>query len=480
MKKVIIVRLGEITVKGRKTRDRFERILINNIRDALREKGISGEVRREWGRIYVYANKEAIDALRRVFGIKSLSLAYEAEFKTFEELIDLGENFFREKIRGKIFAVDARRVGQHDFTSMDIERELGARLKIYSTGVNLESPEVTAFVEVRFNRAYFFTEMIPAYGGLPIGCEGRVICLFSGGFDSAVAAWYMLKRGTKVHYLLCNLGGEAYKLATLAVARVLATKWSYGYRPKMYIVDFSKILREIREKTKSSLLNVILKRFMYRAAEKIAGRINAEAIVTGESLGQVASQTLRNLYVSSKATKIQVFRPLIGFDKDEIIELSREIGTYSLSSLVKEYCGSFAEHPETHADLHEVEEEESKIDMGILDDTIEKAEVIDLKSLKEIETTSDLEIDFIPDNSVIVDLRSPTKYASWHVPGAINIDFIKLPEQLSKLDKEKMYILLCDEGALSKEAAYMLRKLGYKAYSFKGGIRKLKRKVRIS
>lgn len=476
MRDVIIVRLGEITVKGKATRNRFEKILISNMRDALESKGYGFEIRREWGRIYVYAPRESIDVLRRVFGIKSLSPAREVEFSGLDDLVEKATDFFADRISNRVFAVEARRSGVHGFTSIDIERKLGERLVEYGKGVDLENPEVTAYVEVRGERAYFFTDIVYGYGGLPIGSEGKVVSLVSGGFDSAVASWYLLRRGAKVHYVFCNLGGEAYKRAVLSVLKVLGDRWSYGYSPKLYVVPFFQVLKRLRKKTKRSLLNVLLKRYMYRAGEIIAKKLGAEAIVTGESLGQVSSQTLRNLYVSSLAVKMQIFRPLIGFDKDDIVKVAREIGTYEYSSLVKEYCGAFSLRPATHADPEEVEEEENKVGMDILYEAVSNAEIVDLRKASLEEDVGTIDIENIPRGAVVVDLRPREKYAKWHLEGSIHIDFDEVFEKPDKLDKSKTYVFLCDEGALSREAAFFLRRLGYKAYSLKGGVKKLRRK----
>lgn len=478
---VLLLRLGEITIKGARTRRRFEKLLLRNIDDALRSNGIEYKVRREGGRIFVYSSDEvrAAQTLRRVFGVKSLSLAQEVEFESLDDLVEKAAAFFSSAVKGKSFAVRARRAGSHPFTSLDVERELGAKLlQEGGSRVDLKNPEVTAYVEVRGKRAYLFTEVIEAYGGLPVGSEGRVIALVSGGFDSAVAAWYTLKRGAEVHYLLCSLGGPIHEIGALHVLKILADNWSYGYRPKLYVVDFSEILREVRRRCDPSLLTVILKRFMYRAAEAVARKEGAEAVVTGESLGQASSQTLTNLAVSTAAVRIQILRPLIGFDKDDIVAKAREIGTYEASARVKEYCGAFSEHPKTRAKLEEVEREEAKLDPTLLDRALSSMKTYDLRSVSVEESFEGLEIDEPPDSAVIIDMRSEEKFRSWSLPGSIRLDFDQLIEGVCKLDPSKKYVLLCDEGALSLEAAYVLRKLGIEAYSLKGGARRARRKVR--
>ena len=477
---VLLLRLGEITIKGARTRRRFEGLLLRNIGDALHSNGITYRARMEGGRVFVYSDDElrAAQVLRRVFGVKSLSLAQEVEFEGLNDLVEKATVYFSSVVKGRSFAVRARRAGSHPFTSLDVERELGARLlREGGARVDLERPEVTAYVEIRGRRAYLFTEVIEAYGGLPIGSEGKVIALVSGGFDSAVAAWYMLRRGAEVHYLLCSLGGPVHEAGALHVLKVLADDWSYGYRPRLYVVDFSEILKEVRRKCDSSLLTVILKRFMYRAAEAIARKEGAEAVVTGESLGQASSQTLTNLAVSTAAVRVQVLRPLIGFDKDDIVAKAREIGTYEASARVKEYCGAFSEHPKTRAELEEVEQEEAKLDPSLLERALSGVRVYDLRSVSVEENFEGLEVDEPPEGATIIDLRSEEKFRSWSLPGSIRVNFDQLVEGLHALDPTKKYVLLCDEGALSLEAAYVLRKLGFEAYSLRGGVRRVKRKI---
>jgi len=475
---IIIVRLGEITIKSKKVRRKFEKRLIENIKDALNRNKIRFEkVYSDWGRIYIVGDLNAVNVVKRVFGVTSISPAYYTNFKNFKDLIQEGENFFKEKVKNKKFAVRANRVGDHDFRSPDIEEKLGSRLLRYSKGVDLKNPDVTTYVEVRYNKVYFFTEIFQAYGGLPIGVEGKSVALVSGGYDSIVAAWFLLKRGSEVDFIFCNLDGQPFRIAVLHVLKTFIEKWCYGYDPTIYILNFKELVREIQEKCDPRIFNVILKRLMYKAAEKIAKKTDGKAIITGESLGQVSSQTLQNLYVSSQAVNIPIFRPLIGFDKNEIIELSKRIGTFSASSRVKEYCGALSFHPKTFITTKEIMENEKRLGEleKLLDAIIEKSEVLKYGQIKIQEIF--LDISYIPENATVIDLRPREKYEKWHIPNSINIPFNDIENKLNKLKKDKIYILACDEGALSQEIAYLLRNRGIEAYSLKGGIRKYKKKI---
>lgn len=380
----ILIRLGEITLKSNRSRRRFLKVLIQNMRDALSSDGIRNyEIMNLWSRVIInLPEQDNIPfSLKRVFGITSLSPVYIFSFNTYNDILDKGEDFFKEMVRGRVFAVRARRVGSHNFRSIDVARDLGSRLYPYSKGVDLKKPEVKVFVEIRDKNCFFYTDVIRCYGGLPIKSEGKVISLFSGGFDSAVASWFALKRGAEVYYLFLNLDGEEYLNKTLKVVNVLANNWSYGYSPQIYVIPGRKIVSEIYV-TREDYWNVILKRILYRLGERLASEVNADSLVTGESLGQVSSQTLKNLRISQQAINIPVNRPLFGFDKEEIMKYARDIGTYNFSSVVKEYCALVPKKPILKASLKTVLEEEMKMNFNVIEEAYNNIRVFRLKELK--------------------------------------------------------------------------------------------------
>ncbi len=391
----MLTRYSEVALKGRRSRRRMEDLLVRAIRDALKSHGYRNkrvEVRE--ARIWVHGfenEEEALEASRhvaRVMGVVSVSPVKGFIHGGLNDIVELGKEFFRERVRGKIFAVRARRVGEHDFTSRDIEVKLGeALLGAGARGVDLENPEYIAYVEVRWGEVYFYDKVIKGPGGLPIGSEGRVLALFSGGIDSPVAAWLMLKRGCVVDYVFYNIGGEPHIRNMLPVAKVLADYWSYGYQPKLYIVDARPLTLLLAEKVPEHLRVIVLRRLMKKIASILAEKIGAKALVTGESLGQVASQTLQNLVVIDKASPTTVLRPLIGFDKQEIVELARTIGTYEYSIKLQEYCAMNVRKPATHAKLREVEEVEDKLEGldSMIRILIDNTKVVDLRKL-EMET----------------------------------------------------------------------------------------------
>lgn len=379
----ILIRLGELTLKSDRSRRRFLNRLIYNIRDALQSNGVDRfRIRNLWSRIIISIDglDTIPESLTRVFGIVSLSPISSFRFNNIDNILDRAEEYFREHVKGRRFAVRVRRSGRHEFTSMDIARLLGERLYKYASGVDLKNPDVEACLEVRNDECYLFKEVIKCHGGLPIGTEGKAIALLSGGFDSAVASWFTLRRGAMVHYLFLNLGDDEYLYDVLRVAYILASRWSYGYKPILYAIPGRDILAEIM-RTREDYWNIILKRIMYRFAEKMAGEYGADTIITGESLGQVASQTLRNLRISEEAIDIPVNRPLFGLDKEDIINYSRIIGTYNYSARVKEYCAIIPRKPVLRGSIKRALEEEAKMDWDTIWSAYGERKTIDLRML---------------------------------------------------------------------------------------------------
>jgi tRNA uracil 4-sulfurtransferase len=472
--RLILVRLaGEVTIKSKRTRSAFLRRLARNMGDALESAGIEHRIEPVWGRMFVRsASPMAVPVLTRVFGISSVSAVELETAADLDAIAEAGGAHFRERVAGRRFAVRARRAGRHPFRSRDIEVRLGAALLAGSAGVDLTHPEYTAYVEVRDDVAYLFSERAPGAGGLPLGVEGRAVALLSGGYDSAVASWLLLKRGVAQDYVFCNLGGDAYERAVVRVGKVLADEWSYGTRPKLHVIEFGDVLRELREKARSSYWQVVLKRLMYRAAELVAGEQGAEAVITGEAIGQVSSQTLTNLRSIERIATLPVLRPLIGADKEEIIERARTIGTAVLSEQVKEYCAIAPGHPVTAASIARVDAEERKLDLSVVTRAVAARKTLDLREL----TTADLAapylfVDDITPDAMVLDCRPAAQYRVWHLKGARHIEEWELLRDFRRLDRDAKYVLYCAHGIQTAYLAERMQRHGYEAYSFRGGLR---------
>ena len=473
---------GEVTTKGRGTRLRFLRRLEQHVHDGLRSTGWPYSVEREWSRMVVEAPPVAAEEiLPRVFGIHSISPTERRDGTSLEAIVAAGRDLFRDAVAGKRFAVRARRSGdrRETFRSADVDRALGAALLPFAAGVDLGHPEVEVRVEIRNGIAYFFTTTIPGPGGLPLGCEGRALSLVSGGFDSAVASWQMLRRGARLDYLFCNLGGAKHREGVLKVMRLIAERWSHGSRPRLHEVDFLPLLDAIRERTNPRYWQLILKRLMLRAANHLARAVHSEALVTGEVVGQVSSQTLRNLRVISEVAERPVLRPLAGMDKDEIVALARRIGTYELSAVVPEYCALHPERPSTQANPAAVRAEEAKLDLSRLDALVAERRVFELRDLDLAELGDPtLAIDAVPAGARVVDVRSEAAHRAWHLPGSEHHEYFRLLADATGFRPGETVVFYCEVGLKSAHLAERLRARGVQAFHFAGGMRDVLRRAR--
>ena len=471
--RLVLIRLGgELFIKSRRTRSTFLRRLRRNLNDAVSGLEQGASLEQGWDRLFVRARSwQMLGVLPRVFGISSLSPIDVVTAADLDAIVEAGATTFGQRVAGRTFAIRARRAGRHPFNSQDVQVRLGAALLDRSAGVDLDDPEVTVRVEVRDDRAYLFSERLPGAGGLPVGVEGRAVALLSGGFDSAVASWLMLKRGIRLDYVFCNLGGDAYERAVVQVGKLIADDWSYGTRPRLHVVDFAEPLRELRERTRASYWQVVLKRLMYRAASRVGAELAAGAIVTGEAVGQVSSQTLANLRAIDPAADLPVFRPLLGFDKEEIIERARFIGTAGLSEQVKEYCAIAPGRPVTAASVEAVTREESAIDPAVVERAVAERKVLDLRSLSPVDLVAPyLYTEQIPDDAVVLDCRPEAAYRHWHLPGAEHRDEWELLQRFRELDRDRHYVLYCTYGIQTAHIAEKMQRAGYEAYSFRGGV----------
>jgi thiamine biosynthesis protein ThiI len=474
---------GELSIKARGTRAHFRRRLIQNLRDALDAEGLSARIEVSHERMFVELPSADEDlslrdhALTRVFGISSVSLAVRHAVWETEDVVRTGAALFRERVRGKRFAVRARRVGERHTVRaerMEVEKLLGAALYPFAAGVDLETPETTVHVELSAAGTAYFSERWQGQGGLPLGVEGRAVALLSGGFDSAVAAWQMQRRGVALDHVFCNLGGASHLRGAARVARVLAERWSYGEHPLLHEIDFEPVAEAIRAHTETRFWQVLLKRMMLRAAEAVALERHAVAIVTGDAVGQVSSQTLHNLAVVSRATELPILRPLVGANKDEIIECARRIGTAELSKVVGEYCAMVPRRPATRAPLDLVVQEEARLPAGLLEEVVAKRKLIDLRAL-DLRALDEpgLALDRLPPGALLLDLRPIEQYRSEHHPAALHLEYARAQEAYPSFDRSRTYVLCCEFGLLSAHLAERMRRDGFDAWHFTGGQRAL-------
>ena len=486
-KRLLLLRFsGDLTTKADATRRRMTSRLIENLRASIKESGRKAVVKRDRNRVFVEfkpgpgpSDEEMASRLARVFGIESVSLTHVEEWTCLDDVVRAGLEFGEPFVRDRRFAIRARRVGDRNqvpLRSPDIERELGEALRPIASRVDLSNPEATIFVEVDANHAYYFVATERAAGGLPLGTEGRAVSLLSGGFDSPVASWRLLRRGVALDYVFCNLGGRTHQLETLTIAKRLADLWQCGTRPRFHAIDFDAVSREIQDKVTMRYWQVILKRMMLRSAEAVAARYDAAAIVTGEAIGQVSSQTLQNLSVIAHGASLPILRPLVGNNKNEIIAESKIVGTHDLSAKVGEYCAIVPSRPATSARLADILEEEAKMDPAVLEEALDTRSEFILADIDlNVWDTQDLVASKIETSNTVIDLRSKAAFDSWHYPNALFLDFPNALRAYSSFDQGQSYVLYCEFGLKSAHLADLMRRAGMNARHISGGLREVRR-----
>ncbi len=368
MQDLLLVRYGEIFLKGL-NRPYFIRALVRKIRYAVR--GMGAEVWVHDGRIFVRGFSdldECIDRVTRVFGVHSVSPALEMEKDDFDSICCQAIRM-TEGLKGT-FKVNARRSDKrYPMNSPAINEEVGYRILTAhpELKVDVHHPEHLVNIEIR-DKAYLYVKVIPAVGGMPVGTNGNATLLLSGGIDSPVAGWMIAKRGVQisaVHFHSYPYTSDRAREKVLDLARKLSFSCC-GI--KVHVVPFTEIQTQIHEKCADEYTTLIMRRYMMRIAERIARQEESKALITGESIGQVASQTMTALGTTDAVVGMPVFRPLIGFDKSEIIDVARKIGTLEISELPYEDCCTVftPRHPATHPKLEKILEGEAKLDTEAL------------------------------------------------------------------------------------------------------------------
>ena len=377
MNDIILLKLGEIVLKGLNRRT-FEQKLMNNIKRRL---AMIGEFKTYLMQSTVYIEPlneqsdmdEAFEAMTKVFGIASVNRASGCE-KDPQKIAELAISYLKEDMESaKSCKVEAKRSDKRfPMTSIQLSQFVGGELaEAYpQCAVDVHNPELTVHVEVRDLAAYVHAAPTPGAGGMPVGSNGVAVTLLSGGIDSPVSTYMIAKRGVRlipVHFFSFPYTSEQAKQKVVELAELLT---AYCGRMTIEVVPFTHIQEEIREKCPEEFFTLIMRRFMMRIAQRIADANGAKAIVTGENLGQVASQTMEAMASTQAVTELPVLQPLIGMDKEEIVRMARKIGTFETSILPYEDCCTVftPKHPKTKPKLQEVAEIESALDIEALVD----------------------------------------------------------------------------------------------------------------
>lgn len=389
MHEMILCKLGEVVLKGLNRRS-FEDKLMSNIRRRVSKCG-SFRIYSKQSTIYVEPQsgacdvEAAYDACRKVFGIICVSKAVPCE-KNVQAIIATAKEYLADSMRcARSFKVESKRADKtFPLTSIQLSQQVGGALHqaFPACAVDVHDPELTVHIEIRDEQAYVHGPSEAAAGGLPLGMGGTAVSLLSGGIDSPVSSYMIAKRGVNlemVHFFSPPYTSEAAKEKVLSLAKLMIP---WCGRMTVQLVPFTEIQEEIRRSCPEEYFTLIMRRFMMRIAQRAADQIHARALVTGENLGQVASQTIEALGVTEEVTTLPVLRPLIGMDKEEIIRLSRRIGTFDTSILPYEDCCTVftPRHPRTRPQLDEVRAAESVLDIeGLVDRAMKGREFVRLK-----------------------------------------------------------------------------------------------------
>ena len=472
--RLVIKLFPEILVKSRNLRRSLTKNLASNIRNLSRDLDTKVAVKELWDQLDVRMTHDSpdevevmVERLSHMPGIDKIERIQRYPFTSPDSIVQQVIEHNAGKICGKSFRVNVKRKGNHNFKSFELEQLLGGHLlhAVPSSHVDLHSPDVTVDVHINQDQADMVSEVIQGIGGFPMGTQGQVISLLSGGFDSGVSSYMSMKRGFKTHFLFFNLGGVNHEIGVKQVADFLWRKYSYSHRVKFINVPFEPVVAEILQSIDHTHMGVILKRLMIRAANQISEQLKCKALVTGESLAQVSSQTLPNLNLIDQVSEQLIIRPLIVSDKQDIIATAKHIGTETFALSMPEYCAVISDRPTSNAKKSKIETEEAKFDFSVLDTAIANARIdaID-KVLEAIETPFETQEVKTPAKSdVILDIRhseneKPLPFTHNQV---IRVPFYKVDKTLATADENQRFLLYCERGVMSHMQAAQLQSKGY-------------------
>ena len=453
-------------VKGSSAKKQMVGQLYNNLLKFFEEFESEIHVKKFSDKIEVVTPIEQVNKVKNILlntsGIEQVLEALQFDnMETIDEIkVQVGK-IVSDELEGKTFVVRCKRSGKHPFNSSEIERTVGGYLLAYSKakGVDLHNPETIVRIELINNQLNIITNKYMALGGYPIGTQGDILSLMSGGFDSTVASYLTMKRGIKTHFIFFNLGGVAHEIGVKQVSYFLWSKFGASHRVKFVSVPFDDVLTEIFRSTPETYMGVTLKRLMLMAAEKIAKEMEIDALVTGESIAQVSSQTLRNLALIDQASNMLIIRPLATMNKPDIINMANEIGTRRFAENMPEYCGVISKNPITHGSYKRMAKEAQRFNYEVLDKAVEDSKSIYVDEIID-NITQDAPIEVVSslDNEayVVIDIRGEEEPIDTPCE-TLNIPFYKLKTDFKKLPQDKEYLLYCEKGVMSQLHAQYLR-----------------------
>lgn len=474
--KFIVKLFPEIIIKSKPVRRKFTRQLRDNLRKLLMQLDPAVVIVREWDRISLETHSTDpvvlqgfVTVLCQTPGIAHVIEVAEYPLIDVHDIYEKTRDALGDSLRGKRFVVRCKRSGEHDFSSGEVERYVGGGLNqhLESAGVDLHNPDVTVRIEIRGQQLYIVNRRIQGLGGYPMGSVDAVMSLISGGFDSTVSSYMTMKRGVRTHFCFFNLGGREHEVGVKEVALYLWLKYGASHRVKFVTVPFEDVVAEILKNVENSQMGVILKRMMLRAASEVAAQLEVPALVTGEAIAQVSSQTLQNLAVIDQVTDTLVLRPLITMDKLDIIKIAAHIGTEDFAANMPEYCGVISVRPTIRARPDKIAAQEGKFDFAVLERAIAAADFINIDQLAD-EGRAAVDVETLPiplPGSVILDVRhpdevdrKPLKLLSGELQA---VPFYELHRRFVDLDQTRTYLLYCDKGVMSRLHASHLVEQGF-------------------
>lgn len=471
----------EITIKSRPVRQEMVRCLRTNIRNALEPISPGVRVADCWDALEVRprhildaVDQEALEAsLTRIPGIHEVQVVETHDFVGIDEAAARLVPLWRDALAGRRFRVRVKRRGRHAFSSEELERHLGRVLLETTEGasVDLKRPDIEVRVELKDDRLVLITRRLPGLGGYPLGTQGQALALISGGYDSPVAAWQLLRRGLKTHFVFFNLGGPAHEQGVREVVHHLWQRYSASHRVNFISVPFEGVVKEIQRSVPAGLAGVVLKRMMLRAANRVAARARIPALITGDALAQVSSQSLTNLGLIDAVSERPILRPLIASDKQAIIADARHIDTARFAERMPEYCGVISKRPNVRPSAGKIERAEASFDFAELDAAVSGSTLTRVDRLLDVtRTLPDIpELDSgealsSSDDIIVIDIRHPEERDAQplELPRGrpLAIPFFELMERAETLPRDRRYLLYCTQGRMSRMQALQLADKG--------------------
>lgn len=470
MKKNIVRYASEITLKGRVERKRLTDILVSDISNRSECLNIKLEITKKFNHIMILSDSK-LDFLQDVSGISSVFKVLGECDEDLQHITDTAVNIFKDIVSDKSFMVKIKKSSSGcRYSSNELACEIGSKLLPFARKVDLTNPEVEVRTEYIDGIFHFGLGRVKGLGGMPQASQGRALVLYSGGFDSTVAAFLLMKRGIHCDFLFFNFGYEAYRFQVLQIIKKLTNRFQPN-NPRFITIDFNPITSFLIKSIGPRYRQILLKRIMYKIADEIGNSLGIQVMATGESIGQVSSQTIESLRVIEEATSMMVFRPLVSMDKTDIINKSHELGVGKLCEKVSEHCNLVKGKVSSRPSLDIILKEEQNFDFNLVDECIKNKREDFLDSVNL--ASQDVYLDKLDNRFDIIDCQELSEFNKCHIKTAKHLKLDDI--DITNFSIDKRYVLYCSEGFLSAMAVQVFRESGLEAYAFEGGLKRLKK-----